>query len=247
MGSIYYCSFVMLSSMMILNLFIGVITSSMQDAKSDLSAELEGENTSQEVITDEQVMESCLGELGDLMEAITDEVDALAMMERERSRGFVVHLSNKELFSNFTNKPTQGAQKGKALMNQLGLQARTGSDRPNPQQQQQQQSTRGATGGGGRGAGVGAGVGASASTAASAAAALGPDYSNPGMQSNAALPPSGAPRRSSLLTPLQRDARHRRDRGAPGHDDVDNHKQASFDGDPDIATTNERKSAPSSM
>ena len=38
-AALYFCSFVILSSMMILNLFIGVITSSMQDAKSDLTSE----------------------------------------------------------------------------------------------------------------------------------------------------------------------------------------------------------------
>ena len=43
MSVIYFCSFIILSSMMILNLFIGVITSSMQDAKTELSADLEDE------------------------------------------------------------------------------------------------------------------------------------------------------------------------------------------------------------
>ena len=52
----YFCSFIILSSMMILNLFIGVITSSMADAKSDLSQELEDEAALQRLdISDERV------------------------------------------------------------------------------------------------------------------------------------------------------------------------------------------------
>ena len=40
-AAIFFVTFIVLSSMMILNLFIGVITSSMQDAKAALTEELE--------------------------------------------------------------------------------------------------------------------------------------------------------------------------------------------------------------
>ena len=53
---IYFCSFIILSSMMILNLFIGVITSSMQDAKTELSEDLAAE---QEEQTEDEVRVDC--------------------------------------------------------------------------------------------------------------------------------------------------------------------------------------------
>jgi len=42
LSTAFNCVFVILSSMMILNLFIGVITSSMAEAKTNLTAEAEG-------------------------------------------------------------------------------------------------------------------------------------------------------------------------------------------------------------
>lgn len=45
----FFCTFVILSSMMILNLFIGVITTSMQEAKTSLSNEADEEHASTDV------------------------------------------------------------------------------------------------------------------------------------------------------------------------------------------------------
>mmetsp|Transcript_19678 Transcript_19678/g.46029 ORF Transcript_19678/g.46029 Transcript_19678/m.46029 type:complete len:417 (+) Transcript_19678:64-1314(+) len=69
----YFCSFIILSSMMILNLFIGVITSSMQDAKSDLSDEADAEAAGEDA-EDEDILEDRLDELGDMMRDIADQL-----------------------------------------------------------------------------------------------------------------------------------------------------------------------------
>lgn len=68
----YFCSFIILSSMMILNLFIGVITSSMQDAKSDLNEEADAQDVDEQ--EDEDLLETRLDELGETMRGIADDL-----------------------------------------------------------------------------------------------------------------------------------------------------------------------------
>lgn len=104
MGAIYFVSFVILSSMMILNLFIGVITSSMQDAKADLQAEADAEAAAnaegdeEEGEDPEEILEERLSELAELMAAITREINELADLEKERASEMVVNLAQGDIF-----------------------------------------------------------------------------------------------------------------------------------------------------
>ena len=96
MAAIYFCSFIILSSMMILNLFIGVITSSMQDAKTELSADLEEDEEKDE----DEIMMKRLQELYDIMNEASEEITELASLEKERSQSAVVQLSRSKLLNN---------------------------------------------------------------------------------------------------------------------------------------------------
>lgn len=82
---VYWITFIILSSMIILNLFIGVITSSMQDAKNDISDEAVDEVADEDEDDDEDnVIETKLMDLSELMALITDEVEAFAQLEKQR-------------------------------------------------------------------------------------------------------------------------------------------------------------------
>lgn len=101
MSVAYFCSFVILSSMMILNLFIGVITSSMADAKSDLSQELEDEQAAmREQETDEQMMTKLLHDLQAIMEEVSDEIADFSELERQRHDHAVIQLSGTDALNN---------------------------------------------------------------------------------------------------------------------------------------------------
>ena len=63
MGAVYFCSFIILSSMMILNLFIGVITTSMQEAKTALTEEI---NADKELDAEEEMLKKLDGMIGDI-------------------------------------------------------------------------------------------------------------------------------------------------------------------------------------
>lgn len=132
-SAIYFVTFIILSSMMILNLFIGVITSSMQDAKADLLAEAEAEAAANAVAEDEEdeeeeVMEERLAELAELMGSITRELEELSNNERERASENVVNLSQHDILGNKKNgadvtpgaagelKPTNDVEQGIELM-----------------------------------------------------------------------------------------------------------------------------------
>jgi hypothetical protein len=85
----YHCSFVVVSSMMILNLFIGVITASMNDAKNDLEEEMREKARDDPTQTaadpvdeiDMDVMK-IFQEPGGL-EELKQEIEAFAMRERQ--------------------------------------------------------------------------------------------------------------------------------------------------------------------
>ena len=70
MAAIYFCSFIILSSMMILNLFIGVITTSMQEAKTALTEEMEAE----EDLSPDDAMLKRLQRMSDDIDAMADEM-----------------------------------------------------------------------------------------------------------------------------------------------------------------------------
>uniref|UniRef100_A0A7S1CLA3 Ion transport domain-containing protein n=1 Tax=Bicosoecida sp. CB-2014 TaxID=1486930 RepID=A0A7S1CLA3_9STRA len=95
----YFVSFIILSSMMILNLFIGVITSSMQDAKTELMAELEAERAAKQEDADKGV-EMQLKQFGELLATVEEEVTAYAALEKERKASSLVTLSAKNVLIN---------------------------------------------------------------------------------------------------------------------------------------------------
>lgn len=80
---IYFVSFVLFSAMMILNLFIGVITSSMQDAKFDLDEESKT-LTSDEDSEEDDDLEDRLNDLFNALTSITREVEEFLLKEKER-------------------------------------------------------------------------------------------------------------------------------------------------------------------
>lgn len=111
MAVVFHCSFIILSSMMILNLFIGVITSSMQDAKTELSADLEEDEEKDE----DEIMMKRLQELYDIMNEASEEITELASLEKERSQSAVVQLSRSKLLNNkemATDSPHSGGAGG---------------------------------------------------------------------------------------------------------------------------------------
>eukprot|EP01029_Cantina_marsupialis_P023188 TRINITY_DN573_c1_g1_i3.p1 TRINITY_DN573_c1_g1~~TRINITY_DN573_c1_g1_i3.p1 ORF type:complete len:677 (+),score=194.84 TRINITY_DN573_c1_g1_i3:126-2156(+) len=90
---LYFVTFVVLSAMMILNLFIGVITSSMQDAKLDIDEEDEDIEEPQNE-ADEKLDER-LTNLSSLLADLNNEIDEFATLERERSGHTKVLISGK--------------------------------------------------------------------------------------------------------------------------------------------------------
>lgn len=94
----YFCSFIILSSMMILNLFIGVITSSMQDAKTELTADMEEEND--EEPDEDVVLIKRLAELEETMLDVADEMNHLVALDKERNQSALVQLSRKSVLRN---------------------------------------------------------------------------------------------------------------------------------------------------
>lgn len=96
MGAIYFCSFIILSSMMILNLFIGVITTSMQEAKTALTAEMEEE----EDLDDDEMMLKRLDQMSEDMEGLAEEMAEFAAQEKEKMVSAVVHLSRTSVLDN---------------------------------------------------------------------------------------------------------------------------------------------------
>lgn len=70
MGAIYFCSFIILSSMMILNLFIGVITTSMQEAKTALTEEI---NADAELDETEELIKT-LNNMAEDMQVMSEEI-----------------------------------------------------------------------------------------------------------------------------------------------------------------------------
>lgn len=95
----YFVSFIILSSMMILNLFIGVITSSMTDAKAELMAELEAEKAA---ATDDDSLEfqNTLQEIRDTLGDLAGEVLCFSELEKTRAETSVVLLSTKDVLMN---------------------------------------------------------------------------------------------------------------------------------------------------
>lgn len=78
----YFVVFIILSSMMILNLFIGVITGSMQDAQTELVEEAAGEYESEE---DEDILAEKCEELADCMSTISNAVEQLQAEEAQKA------------------------------------------------------------------------------------------------------------------------------------------------------------------
>ena len=131
MAAIYFCSFIILSSMMILNLFIGVITTSMQEAKTALTEEMEAE----EDLSPDDAMLKRLQRMSDDIDAMADEMQGwvptqpvqtgtaglltvhlgprFATLEKNRTLNAVVKLSRRDVFENMEHvavpmSPTTG-------------------------------------------------------------------------------------------------------------------------------------------
>lgn len=81
---IYNCVFVTLSSMMILNLFIGVITSSMAEAKTNLSTEAESEEPDPDFSQISARMDTLDSETNTLVRALREVIDVKATLVSAR-------------------------------------------------------------------------------------------------------------------------------------------------------------------
>ncbi len=95
----FFIIFIILSSMMILNLFIGVITTSMQDAKKELMAEMERDQAEKESNTD-LLLARRLDELAVLLARVTEEVQQFSALENNSETSTKITLSGKDLFQN---------------------------------------------------------------------------------------------------------------------------------------------------
>jgi voltage-gated sodium channel len=96
--SIIYClTFVVLSSMMILNLFIGVITSSMAEAKVELLAAKE-ENA--KVTNETKLMEKEVNRLRNGLGKLASKIEAVADEERQRNLKLltIIHEGDSRIF-----------------------------------------------------------------------------------------------------------------------------------------------------
>ena len=85
----------MVASMMILNLFIGVITSSMQDAKDELIAEAEAEAEAAREKDQDDIIEARVSMIENVLETMKSEMDELSQKERLRGASRVIKLSNR--------------------------------------------------------------------------------------------------------------------------------------------------------
>lgn len=94
-AAIYWIVFIMLASMMILNLFIGVITSSMQDAKDELIAEAEAEAEAAREKDQDDIIEARVSMIENVLETMKNEMDELSQSERLRGASRVIKLSNR--------------------------------------------------------------------------------------------------------------------------------------------------------
>eukprot|EP00949_MAST-11_sp_MAST-11-sp1_P000563 g563.t1 len=95
-GALYWVVFIILATFMILNLFIGVITSSMQEAKEELLAEAEAEAASKKQKTTDDHMIDRVAQMEQVLEAMHNEVGELSTYEKLRgSAGKPIKLSNR--------------------------------------------------------------------------------------------------------------------------------------------------------
>lgn len=84
LASVYFVSFIVLSSMLVLNTFVSVITTSMGEARRLLEGEEEGVAASKDDMDDDEYLEAKLNELTEVMAKIADEVEHFALLEKQR-------------------------------------------------------------------------------------------------------------------------------------------------------------------
>ena len=79
-GAIYWFLFILISSMMILNLFIGVIASSMQDAQMEIGEDEadDGDQVNKETISQR------LSEISDIMRKAADELETFSRQTKRQ-------------------------------------------------------------------------------------------------------------------------------------------------------------------
>lgn len=99
---IYFCSFIILSAMMVLNLFIGVITSSMEEAQTELSSEILLE-TQLKNVQSEDIMRERLVEIFEEFNSIRRGFDAIVARAKEREASKFV-LSRNDPIGNYEQK-----------------------------------------------------------------------------------------------------------------------------------------------
>ena len=94
-AALYWVTFITLASFMVLNLFIGVITSSMQDAKDELVKEAEAEAEAAREKNLDDVLSARIDMLEGVLETMHSEVKELAIKERIRGATNVIKLSKR--------------------------------------------------------------------------------------------------------------------------------------------------------
>ena len=97
-AAIFWILFITLATFMILNLFIGVITTSMNEAKDELLAEeKEAENDQKEGAVSELhgYTQARLLQIEEIIHTMAEEFQELATAEKERVEKEVVFLSNR--------------------------------------------------------------------------------------------------------------------------------------------------------
>lgn len=84
LAALYFVTFIVLSSMLVLNTFVSVITSSMAEARAALEGEVEATQGKEDITDDDEYLEAKLNELTEVMAHIADEVEAFAQLEKQR-------------------------------------------------------------------------------------------------------------------------------------------------------------------
>eukprot|EP00942_MAST-04A_sp_MAST-4A-sp1_P001585 g1585.t1 len=99
-SAIFWIIFITLATFMILNLFIGVITTSMNEAKEELlneakEAEKEDKEEDKHLNEQQSYMQARLLQIEEIIHTMAEEFQELAMKEKERVSTEVIFLSNR--------------------------------------------------------------------------------------------------------------------------------------------------------
>ena len=117
-GALYFIFYIMLASMMILNLFIGVVTESMAEAKDELLKEAEAREAQKMAERaaagkadnkGSSIVERRIDEIGQRLKEVMSEIDHFSRTEKMRKTTAVIALSAKDVMN---NKQKDGASTG---------------------------------------------------------------------------------------------------------------------------------------